>query len=467
MRFLVLLIFYFSLLVFSCKDQGGLYDGMRITKSLQLTKDTFLFAEAKAGADPTLLIEGQDIIVDFGGSILIGSADLSRPQDFKNVAVHVKGGANITIKNLNVRGYAVGLFVEGVDHLHIENCDFSYLRRVSQNQDNPDLKFPDVISADTVTWMQNLAGGAGVFLRDCKAAQFTRTTINHAQNGVILDHCDEGFFFNNSIQFNAGIGLGLYQSNNNEIMFNELDWNIISSKVNKATGGLLFLGNCQQNKVAFNSITHSGSDQLFYEGIDKDRLLEGNSNNRILSNDFSYASPDGIAQSFDAGNQWQGNVLTGCQREIVEEQEDTASKISTLKKSIEEAIDSIVLPGEQKGENPILAAAVRQGCKYRIMDDYGPYDFSYPHLEPRGFDPNGNYLFTIFGPPGNWEAKGGKGFKRMSLKRGTIPATLVLEIDSISGIEKAIELEYIGPAFTDTFGKLVEKGKPFSLYWHE
>ena len=97
------------------------------------------------------------------------------------------------------------------------------------------------------------------------------------------------------------------------------------------------------------------------------------------------------------------------------------------------------------------------------MDEFGPYNFKYPALFLRRVDGN-TYTFALFGPFGNWKAKGGKGFNLMSQKRGSLPASLVLEANEHAE-QLEVELEFIGEAFVDAFGIHQPKGKAVKLYW--
>lgn len=449
---------------FGCVKEKILYPGMQITASKQIAKDTFLFADTWSGADPTLIITGRDLILDFGGSVIIGSKDLSKPEDFTRVALYVKGGTNITIKNLTIRGYATAVFAEDVEGLRIENCDFSYTRRLPLADDVTKVKFPGTIDLTNTSWLDPIVKSTAVFLKNCAKLVVSNTKMNNGQNGILLQECNQGLFYNNSIQYNAGLGIGLYQSNSNQFLFNQLDFNHHGEHLNTLHGGIKFLGECKGNRLAYNSITHSGADQLFYEGTTR-RELRTNTSNLIEANDFAYAPNYGIIKTPEGTNQVTNNYFTGCQGEIVDDEESAFTDRVTQRNLVEQAIQTQELSEAIQVNTVLLQENDPQGCQYIIMDGYGPYNFDYPKLLLRKKE-EGLYTFAIFGPPGNWEAKGGEGFKRMSLKRGAIPATLVLQADSTAS-KKVVELEYIGPSFKDAFGRTVAKGEPVKLKWQE
>ena len=56
-----------------------------------------------------IIIEGNNITVDFNNSVLKGSNAKKNPDEFFGVAILIKGGKNITIKNLKAKGYKVAL----------------------------------------------------------------------------------------------------------------------------------------------------------------------------------------------------------------------------------------------------------------------------------------------------------------------------------------------------------------------
>jgi len=117
------------------------------------------------------------------------------------------------------------------------------------------------------------------------------------------------------------------------------------------------------------------------------------------------------------------------------------------------------------GINAFLSENHNRGRKYILVDKWGPYNFRYPAIWLRT-RVNGNYTFIIFGPHGNWKIVGGNGFSSLSLKTGTMPATLVAKVDSTAQ-HQAIELEFIGEAFTTQFGDYHERGKVFEFEWSD
>src|SRR5690242_2480063 len=106
--------------------------GMVIKKSVRIKPATYQWNAVSADT-PVLVIEGNNIVVDFSGSQLVGSLDKQNPDEFYGVAILVRNGKNIRIKNLSAKGYKVALIARNVDGLVIENCNFSYNYRQHLN----------------------------------------------------------------------------------------------------------------------------------------------------------------------------------------------------------------------------------------------------------------------------------------------------------------------------------------------
>ena len=86
------------------------------------------------------------------------------------MAVFIKGGKNITIKNLKARGYKVALLARNVSNLTIDNCDFSYNYRQHLNSTQEKEDISDWLSHHQNEKDEWLRYGAAMYLRDCEFA---------------------------------------------------------------------------------------------------------------------------------------------------------------------------------------------------------------------------------------------------------------------------------------------------------
>ena len=113
-------------------QEMSLKKGMVIKKSMKIRKTIYQLGSYDSLNTAVLVIEGNDIVIDFNNATLSGSTSML-PNKFRGVAVIVRNGKNITIRNLSVRGYKIALKATGVVGLKIENCDFSYNYRQHLN----------------------------------------------------------------------------------------------------------------------------------------------------------------------------------------------------------------------------------------------------------------------------------------------------------------------------------------------
>ncbi|MFT5385558.1 MAG: parallel beta-helix repeat protein, partial [Saprospiraceae bacterium] len=320
------LLFHFSILFIvilfypSCTAHTDvkLKKGMVIRQSITIKKDTFFLSGADTSSMPVITIEGDDIVVDFNGAVLIGSQDYDQPHTFTGLGIEIKSGKNITIKNVVVRGYKVGLIATGIDSLEILDSDFSYNYRqlLKSTREKEDLSdWMSYHHNDKEEWLRY---GMAVYLRQCDHALVRNVKVTGGQNGLMMTGCNHGLFYNNYFSFNSGIGLGMYRSSFNKVMHNNLDWNIRGfsfGQYNRGqdSAGILMYEQCNENIIAYNSATHSGDGFFLWAGQSTmDSGKGGCNNNVVYENDFSYASNNGIEVTFSGGNNFYNNKLQEC-----------------------------------------------------------------------------------------------------------------------------------------------------------
>lgn len=556
--------FLIPLFFLSCSDSNkGVIPqfGQKITQSVQFKKDTFQINATDSLNQPILTIEGENLVIDFNNAVLTGSNDKKWPNEFYGLAVLIKNSKNITLKNANIHGYKVAVLAENTDSLKIENCNFSYnyRQKLKSIREREDL-------SDWLSYHQNdkdewLRYGMGIYLKNCDNALVKNVRITGGQNGLMMTECDNGLFYNNEINFNSGIGIGLYRSNRNRVMHNKLDWNVRGYSHGfysrgQDSAGILVYEQSNENYFAFNSATHSGDGFFLWAGQTTMDTGEGGCNeNRIDRNDFSYAPTNGIEVTFSSntifknkmiecrygiwgGYSWETgivyNQIRDCEFGIaIEHGQDNFIKCNELKnnqtgiklwerkeqpkdwgysqsKDVSsqnyDILRNNILASEKPfditltkyvteelfNENHISDSTEKteslcssplwkldkiedgtdvslpenhpRGRQYILVNEWGPYDFKYPVIWLREINEN-KYTFLLLGPQGNWKCIGGKGLKDFGPKTGTFPATLVAEKDPESD-EIALDLEFIGEAVNDQFGKKYGRGTvfPFSFY---
>lgn len=307
------------LLLSSCKQNRpiALENGMTISRSGKVLESLYQFTAADDLLNPVLSVIGEDIILDFNGATLDSGMDPTQPVAFTGLGLLIKGGHKITIKNLNIKGYKVALLAEDVDSLQILNCNFSYNYRPKLYSQWDREDFADWLSYHSNDEDEWLRYGAGVYLKNCDHAIVKGVTISQGQNGILLHRCQDGLFYNNTIQFNSGLGIGLYQSSGNKIMHNRLDWNVRGYSHGKYqrgqdSAGILCYEQSHENTFAYNSATHSGDGFFLWAGqTTMDTGKGGCNDNLIYGNDFSQAPTNGVEITFSR-NFVINNVLEEC-----------------------------------------------------------------------------------------------------------------------------------------------------------
>lgn len=295
-------------------QQVKIQAGMVIDKTTVIQAGDYTIA---ALDNPIITIQGENIVVDFNGATLDGNAKQAPPNQFSGLAILIKAGKNITIKNLNARGYRVALMAENVQGLTIHNSDLShnYRQRLYSIREREDL-------SDWLSYHQNekdewLRYGAAIYLKDCFEADIHDVRITQGQNGIMLMRCYDGLFYNNDIRFNSGIGIGLYRSSRNKVMHNRLDWNVRGYSHGfysrgQDSAGILCYEQSNDNVFAYNSATHSGDGFFLWAGQSTMDTGEGGCNNNMLyANDFSHSPTNGVEVTFSS-NQIIGNRLDEC-----------------------------------------------------------------------------------------------------------------------------------------------------------
>ena len=548
--------FFFLTLFTSCQTglkEVTLHPGMTIRESCTIKADTFFLPGADSLDQPVITIEGNDITIDFTGAVLMGSQDPAHPDQFSGLGILVREGENISLKNLTIRGYKVGLMAQSIDSLTIENADFSYnyrqrLRSWREHEDLSDWLSYHHNEADE--WLRY---GAGIYLKNCSNALVRNTRITGGQNGLMLTGCNNGLFYNNTIQYNSGVGIGLYRSSDNRIFHNKLDWNVRGHspgfyRRGQDSAGILCYEQSNRNVFAYNSATHSGDGFFLWAGQETMDSGQGGCNDNLLfGNDFSYAPTNGIEVTFSRNN-LINNKMTGCRygiwggysfETVIEGNEirqneygiaiehgqnnaivsnlisdgkigiqlwaraeqpadwgyanakDVSSRGYTIAgncllrleepmkisqttgvqfgKEVPPGDSSACLRFDEKwrvatlpdGMDTRLPDEALQGTEFILVDEWGPYNFSYPSVWLRAVEGN-RYTFLLLGPPGNWKLESGEGWASVNQKTGSFPAIIVAEKEP-GAQALTLGLIYLGPEFTDRFGQVVKKGTPYSF----
>lgn len=302
--------------------QTALKQGMEIRSSVTINPGTYAFNGAPGTDAPVIVIEGKDITVDFNHSTLRGSNDRSRPDEFYGLAILIrKGSSGITIRNLELHGYKIGVMADSVEGLTIDHCDLSYNYRQHLNS--------TPLREDVSDWMSYhhnenhewLRYGAAIYLSNCRRATITNNTVTGGQCALMMNSCTGADVADNDFSFNSGIGIGLDRSSNNKIHHNRLDFNVRGFsdghyKRGQDSAGLLVFEQSSNNVFAFNTATHCGDGFFLWAGqTTMDTGTGGCNDNLVYGNDFSYAPANGIEATFSR-NLLMKNIMKECENGV-------------------------------------------------------------------------------------------------------------------------------------------------------
>jgi parallel beta-helix repeat protein len=278
--------------------------GIVISRSVRVAPGVYRLTAPASLDSAVITIRGNDLTVDFAGATLIGTDPRADPDAAMGVGVRVVGGRNVRIVNATIRGYKVGLLARGTRGLTLAHDDLSHNWK-------PRL-FSEPEHESLVDWLSHhhnendewLRFGAGAYLADVHGGEIQNVRIEQGMEGLMLVRTDSLRIWNNVIEFNSGVGIGLYRSSDNVIMHNRASYNVrgysdgIYRRGQDSADLLLYEQSCR-NIVAFNSMTHGGDGAFLWAGQSTmDTGVGGANDNLLYRNDFSFAPANGIEATF-------------------------------------------------------------------------------------------------------------------------------------------------------------------------
>jgi hypothetical protein len=295
--------------------------GMKISTSIRVKKQVYKL-DASTGPDqPLIIIEGDNIVVDFNNATIKGSNAVNDPDGFFGLAVLIRNSNHVTIRNLKARGYKVALMARDVASLTLENCDFSYNYRQHLNSTQEKEDISDWMSYHHNEKDEWLRYGAAIYLRGCNMAIIRNCRVTGGQNALMMTECNDAQIVNNDFSFNSGIGIGMYRCSFNEVAFNRIDFNVrgYSHGVynrGQDSAGILVYEQSNSNLFYKNSVTHGGDGFFLWAGQSTmDSGQGGCNNNVIFGNDFSYTPTNGVEVTFSS-NKILSNRIFECDNGI-------------------------------------------------------------------------------------------------------------------------------------------------------
>ncbi len=278
--------------------------GLVITHSVRIARKRYELAAPASMGSAVIVVRGDNVTVDFNGATLGGMPQRADPDRASGVGVRIEGGRNVRIINATIRGYKVGLLARGTRGLVLAHDDFGHNWK-------PRL-FSVVEHESLVDWLSHhhnehdewLRFGAGAYLADVHGGEIRGVTIEQGMEGLMLVRCDSLRIWNNTIEFNSGVGIGLYRSSDNSIMHNRASFNVRGYshgfyRRGQDSADLLMYEQSSRNVVAYNSMTHGGDGLFLWAGQSTMDTGEGGANDNVFyANDFSFAPANGMEATF-------------------------------------------------------------------------------------------------------------------------------------------------------------------------
>lgn len=293
---------------------------LRIRTSVLIVEGTYALPDREN--DGAVVIEGDDITVDFRHAALRGAPIGFHPDQFTGKGVVVRG-RNVVIRNARVHGYLVGIYAEDAPGLTLDRCDVSRNFRQHLNSTTAREDLSDWLYGHDNENNEWIRYGAGIYLLNCPNATVSNCRARNGQNGLCLVKSDGAHVVDNDFSFLSGWGLAMWRSSRCDVFNNRFDWCIrgysheVYSRGQDSTGILVY-EQCHDNVFAFNSATHGGDGFFLYAGNETLQKTGsgGCNNNLVYRNDFSHAAANGIEATFSRGNRFIENVLDECEHGV-------------------------------------------------------------------------------------------------------------------------------------------------------
>lgn len=275
-------------------------------------------------------IDADGVTVEFEkGSVLRGAKVGLGPGEaawdqLAGCGVRVNGHKNVTLKNLEVEGYKVGLRATTANGLKIEDakihdCFRQHLTSTPQSEDGSDWLQPH--ANDKQEWVTSY--GAAVCVERSSGVEVRGLTVRRAQNGLILDRVDHAKVYDNDCSFLSGWGLAMWRSCDNTVARNAFDFCVRGHSEGvynrgQDSAGILLFEQCSRNVFNENSVTHGGDGLFGFAGKEAigdppspdpkfDYTKAGCNDNVFMNNDFSYCAAHGVELTFSHGNKLLSN----------------------------------------------------------------------------------------------------------------------------------------------------------------
>ena len=116
------------LLLWGCGPVGpelSLTRGLIVRESSSIRQGTYLIPGGQEDRAPVVTIRGREIVLDFQGATVQGSATSAEADTFEGVGICIDQATDVTIRNVTIKGYSVGIQCKSCLDLRLENVDLT------------------------------------------------------------------------------------------------------------------------------------------------------------------------------------------------------------------------------------------------------------------------------------------------------------------------------------------------------
>jgi parallel beta-helix repeat protein len=261
-----------------------------VSQSVRGDEPQTLIVERDTTLDPersysNIVIKASDVTIDGRGAWLVGAAG-GDPREFRGTAITATGVSNVTLRNVNAKGWETGLSIKDASGWTIEGCDFS-----------------DNFHDPRFGWGENGRRG-GIVLERVTHCTLRKNKANRVWDGCVLIDSRDNLLEENDFSHTSNTCLKLWTASRNIILRNNLSWGLRIDRgevhARDSTCVLIESGS-NDNRFLGNDCTHGG-DGIFV------RVLNGwvSTGNVFEENDCSYAN-NNCVEAWSPRNTWLRN----------------------------------------------------------------------------------------------------------------------------------------------------------------
>ena len=273
--------------------------------ALEITQNTTLDPAKTYGR---IVIKASNIKIDGAGASVVGATG-GDPKDYKWVGVSADGVSNVTLKNLNVKGWDIGLKIEHGSHWTVEGCDFS------NNYHYPEWGWGD------------LGDHGGIVLMNVDHSTFRKNKANKVWDACGLVNSDYNEFDDNDFSHTSNTCLWLVTACHNRFTNNILSWGLRIKEGEthaRDSACVLVEYGSDGNYFGKNDITHGG-DGVFLRPLNgwvsRGNVFEDNDTSFAHNNCIESQSPGNTFRRNKANNGSHGIWIGLSDESVIEDNE--------------------------------------------------------------------------------------------------------------------------------------------------